>query len=173
VAAAWVHDEPVELLIGPGHEFAAEDAVSPAGLAGHRIWMPDLTPGTEWAAYYGEFAAAFGLSLDTAGPGSGTEPLLDTLAGTPGVATLVGEGTRFVWPADYGLRRVALRGPVPVYPHALIWHRDNPHPDLAALRAHLAAARPAPSAVPVWTPAGAAPAPGRPLAGTHVPSRDV
>ncbi|MBK3569470.1 LysR family transcriptional regulator, partial [Streptomyces sp. MBT62] len=25
----------------------------------------------------------------------------------------------------------------PVYPHSLLWHRDNPHPALTALRTHL------------------------------------
>ena len=30
-----------------------------------------------------------------------------------------------------------MRDPVPVYPHSLVWHGDNPHPALAALRKHL------------------------------------
>jgi hypothetical protein len=30
-------------------------------------------------------------------------------------------------------------GPTAVYPHSLLWHRDNRHPALAALRDHLAA----------------------------------
>jgi DNA-binding transcriptional LysR family regulator len=39
-------------------------------------------PGTEWAAYYCELAAAFGFAIDTAGPNFGTEPLVDGLAGS-------------------------------------------------------------------------------------------
>ena len=45
------------------------------------------------------------------GPNFGTEPLIDTIAGSPDLATFVGEQTRLVWPADYDLRRVAVRGP--------------------------------------------------------------
>jgi hypothetical protein len=44
-------------------------------------------------------AAAFGLTIDTTGPDFGTEPLLDVIADSPDLATLVGEQTRFVWPA--------------------------------------------------------------------------
>ena len=35
-----------------------------------------------------------------------------------------------------------MRDPTPVYPHSLIWRRDNPHPALATLRRYLAAGRP-------------------------------
>jgi len=31
---------------------------------------------------------------------SGTEPLLDTIAASPSLATLVGEQTRITWPAE-------------------------------------------------------------------------
>jgi hypothetical protein len=37
-------------------------------VAGHRIWMPGIVPGTEWAAFYAELAAAFGLSIDSSLP---------------------------------------------------------------------------------------------------------
>ena len=41
IAAARVHDEPVQLLTGPGHALAEARAVTPAGLAGHRkAWRP-------------------------------------------------------------------------------------------------------------------------------------
>src|SRR4051794_364540 len=68
IEAIRVLDEPVQLLTGPTHEFAAARAVTPAQLAGHRIWMPGIVAGTEWAAYYDELAAAFGLTIDTIGP---------------------------------------------------------------------------------------------------------
>ncbi|WP_405661983.1 hypothetical protein [Streptomyces sp. NBC_01166] len=42
----------------------------------------------------------------------------------------------------HDLRRIPVRDPAPVYPHALVRRRSNPHPALAALRAYLAAARP-------------------------------
>ncbi|KDQ67503.1 hypothetical protein DT87_09820 [Streptomyces sp. NTK 937] len=46
--------------------------------------------------------------------------------------------THLVRPADHGLRRVAVREPTPVDPYSLVWHRDNRHPAMAALRDHLA-----------------------------------
>jgi DNA-binding transcriptional LysR family regulator len=152
IAAARVFDEPVQLLTGPAHELAAARAVAPGELVGHRIWMPGIVPGTEWAAYYRDLATAFGLTIEVTGPDFGTEPLLDTIADSRSLATLVGEQTRLVWPADHGLRRIALRDPTPVYPHSLLWHRDNPHPTLAALRAHLSARRAADSHTETWTP---------------------
>lgn len=152
VASMAVLDEPLLLLCGPAHALATAPAVTPAQLAGHRIWMPGIVPGTEWAAYYAEFAAAFGLSIDAIGPNFGTEVVLDTIADSAEVATLVGEGVRLLWPAGHDLRRVPIKDPRPVYPHSLVWRRDNAHPALAALRAHL---RPGARAADVWRPSWA------------------
>ena len=58
--------------------------------------MPGLVSGTEWGAYYDELAAVFGLSIDVTGPEFGSEPLLDTIASTAALATLVGEQTHLV-----------------------------------------------------------------------------
>jgi DNA-binding transcriptional LysR family regulator len=149
VESMAVLDEPLQLLCGPAHALAAVGAVTPVQLAGHRIWMPGLVPGTEWGAYYAEFAAAFGLSIDAVGPNFGTEVVLDTIAESAGVATLVGAGIRLLWPAGHDLRRVPIANPTPVYPHSLLWRRDNPHPALAALRDHL---RPGARAAGVWRP---------------------
>ncbi|MEU6539246.1 LysR family transcriptional regulator [Streptomyces sp. NPDC047000] len=140
IRATRVLDEPLQLLTGPGHELAAARTVAPAALAGRRIWMPGNTAGTEWAQFYDELAAAFGLTIDVVGPHFGTEPLVDALADSAELATFVGEGTHLLWPASYDLRRIGLSEPVPLYPHSLIWHADNPHPALALLRDHLAAA---------------------------------
>ncbi|MGK3199821.1 LysR family transcriptional regulator [Amycolatopsis sp. MEPSY49] len=138
LAAQWVSDEPIQLLCGPAHPLAGSASVTPAELAGHRIWMPGVVPGTEWGAYYAEFAAAFGLSIDAAGPNFGTEVVLDTIAESGEVATLVGAGSRVLWPPGHDLRRVPIENPAPVYPHSLVWRRDNAHPGLAALRRHFA-----------------------------------
>jgi DNA-binding transcriptional LysR family regulator len=145
IEAARVFDEPVQLLTGPGHKYAAAAAVKPDHLAGHWIWMPGVVPGTEWGEYYEAFAD------------SGTEPLLDVIAASPAVATLVGEQTHLLWPAEFDLRRIALRDPAPVYPHSLIWRADNPHPALAALRNHLRdhLASAPPVAAGTWVPAWA------------------
>ncbi len=152
IKATRVFDEPHRLLTGPAHEFASARAVTLAQLAGHRIWIPGITPGTEWAAYYDELAATFGLTIDAVGPNFGTEPLLDVIADSPDLATFVGEQTRLLWPADYGLRRIAVRDPTPVYPHSLIWRDDNPHPALTALRDHLGSTWPNHRDAETWTP---------------------
>ena len=154
IEAARVFDEPVQLLTGPGHPYAAATAVKPDELAGHWIWMPGVVPGTEWGEYYEALAESFGLTIDTTGPRSGTEPLLDVIAASPAVVTLVGEQTHLLWPAEFDLRRIALRDPAPVYPHSLIWRSDNPHPALAALRDHFGSATPASPGT--WVPAWAA-----------------
>ncbi|MEU6380740.1 LysR family transcriptional regulator [Streptomyces sp. NPDC046909] len=152
IATARVHDEPVQLLTGPRHALATAREVTPARLAGHRIWMPGLVPGTEWADYYEEFATEFGLTIEATGPDFGTDPLLDTIADSALLATLVGAETRMVWPASQDLRRIALRDPAPVYPHSLLWRADNAHPALETLRTFLEGARPGLGGAETWTP---------------------
>ncbi|MFD5251510.1 LysR family transcriptional regulator [Streptomyces bobili] len=150
--SARVLDEPLQLLTGPAHALAGARSVSLAQLAGHRIWMPGIVPGTEWAAYYDDLVAEFGLTIEATGPNFGSDALLDTVADTPALATFMGEHTRLVWPAGHDLRRIPVTDPTPVYPHSLIWRRDNPHPALTALRAHLDSAQPARPGTSVWTP---------------------
>ncbi|MFQ6143699.1 LysR family transcriptional regulator [Streptomyces seoulensis] len=152
IESVRVLDEPLQLLTGPAHALARARSVSVARLAGHRIWMPGVVPGTEWAAYYDDLTAEFGLTIEATGPNFGSDALLDTIADTPALATFMGEHTRLVWPAGHGLRRIPVTDPVPVYPHSLLWHRDNPHPALATLRAHLAAAAARPGGADTWTP---------------------
>ncbi|NDU74837.1 LysR family transcriptional regulator [Actinomadura sp. DSM 109109] len=153
IESAWVLDEPLQLLTGPGHMLAGARSVPLTDVAGHRIWMPGIVPGTEWAAYYDDLVAEFGISIEATGPNFGSDALLDTVADTPALATFMGGHTRLVWPAGHGLRRIPVTGPTPVYPHSLLWHRDNPHPALPTLRAHLAATAAAPDAAATWAPA--------------------
>ncbi|MBP0455783.1 LysR family transcriptional regulator [Kitasatospora sp. RG8] len=152
VESVRVLDEPLHLLTGPAHALANAKSVTPAQLTGHRIWMPGIAPGTEWGAYYDDLAAEFGLTIETTGPNFGSDALLDTVADTPALATFMGEHTRLVWPAGQDLRRIPVTDPVPVYPHSLLWHRDNPHPALASLRAHLTATAPGHDTPGTWTP---------------------
>ncbi|MEU2561581.1 LysR family transcriptional regulator [Streptomyces longispororuber] len=152
IRALPVLDEPLRLFTGPAHPFAAAEAVALADLAGHRIWMPSNAPGTEWAAYYDALAAAFGLTIDTIGPDFGVEALLDTIADSATLATFLSEHTPLVWPVGHDMRLIPLRDPTPVYPHSLLWHADNPHPALAALRGHLAPARPGERDDGTWRP---------------------
>ena len=130
IRTARVIDEHHELLVGPRHALANARSVTPAQLAEHRIWMPGMAPGTEWADYYDELAAAFGLTIDVVGPVFGNEALLAEIADSAELATLVGERSRYLWPDSYDLRRIPVRDPAPIYPMSLIWRDDNPHPAL-------------------------------------------
>jgi DNA-binding transcriptional LysR family regulator len=152
IKTARVIDEPHQLLVGPRHALANARAVTPAQLAGHRIWMPGIAAGTEVAGYFDELAATFGLTLDVVGPVFGNEALLAEIADSSELATLVGEGTRYLWPDSYDLRRIPVRDPALIYPMSLIWRDDNPHPALAKFRDYLDARRPNPPNIEVWTP---------------------
>lgn len=152
IKAARAIDERHQLLVGPRHPLANARAVTPARLAGHRIWMPGLAARGEVADYYDELAAAFGFTIDMIGPVFGNEALLDEIADSSDLATLIGEGSRYLWPDSYDLRRVPIRDPAPVYPLSLIWREDNPHPALARFRDYVDARRAAASDAEVWTP---------------------
>ncbi|MEV0116973.1 LysR family transcriptional regulator [Streptomyces sp. NPDC050844] len=154
VSAERVLDDPLQLLVGPGHPLAAAKSLTPADLAGHRIWIPGIKQGTEWAAYYDELTAAFDLRIDAVGPDFGTEALMDSIADSTALATLIGTRDRYVWPATHDLRRIPVEGPTPVYPHSFLHRTANPHPILVALRRHLIEARPTPPA-DAWTPSWA------------------
>jgi DNA-binding transcriptional LysR family regulator len=144
-------DVPLELLVGPAHSLAEAREVRPADLAGHRIWIPGIRPGTEWAEFYQALSEAFGLSIDALGPNFGDEALMDALADSASLATLVGSGDRYLWPQAHDLRRVPLRDPTPVYPHVLLFRSGDRHPVLSALREHLRTSGPR-TPGEVWAP---------------------
>ncbi|WP_431997341.1 LysR family transcriptional regulator [Streptomyces fungicidicus] len=152
IESVRVLDEPLQLLTGPGHALAGVRSVTVAELAGHRIWMPGIVPGSEWGAYYADLVAEFGLTIEATGPNFGSDALLDTVADTPALATFMGELTRLVWPAGHDLRRIPVTDPTLVYPHSLLWRRDNPHPALAVLRGHLATTVAGQDTAGTWTP---------------------
>jgi DNA-binding transcriptional LysR family regulator len=152
ISTALVIEESHELLVGPRHPLANARTVTPAQLAGHRIWMPGLAARGEVADYYAELASAFGLTMDMLGPVFGNEALLDEIADSSDLATLVGERSRYMWPDTYDLRRIAIRDPRPVYPMSLIWRGDNPHPALAKLRNYLDTRRTDAPDGEVWIP---------------------
>jgi len=152
IESVRVLDEPHQLLTGPAHALADARSVTLAELTGHRIWMPGLVPGTEWTAYYDDLVAEFGLTVEATGPNFGSDALLDTIADTPALATFTTARTRLVWPAGHDLRRIPVTDPTPVYPHSLLWHRDNPHPALPALRTHLATTTNDQDTTETWTP---------------------
>ncbi|GAA3853424.1 LysR family transcriptional regulator [Streptomyces sedi] len=142
IRAERLLDAPLELLVGPGHPLAGASRVRPTDLAGHRIWVPGIRPGTEWGAFYQALSETFGLSIDALGPHFGDEALMDALAESPSLATLVGGGDRYLWPETHDLRRIPLHQPTPVYPHMLLTRTDDRHPVLTALRDHLRATGP-------------------------------
>jgi DNA-binding transcriptional LysR family regulator len=109
-----------------------------------------MARGTEWADYYDELAAAFGLTIDVIGPVFGYEALLAEIADSWDLATLVGERSRYLWPDSYDLRRIPIRDPVPVYPMSVIWRDDNPHPALSKLRGYLESRRASADDTEVW-----------------------
>ncbi|MET7458839.1 LysR family transcriptional regulator [Nonomuraea sp. NPDC005501] len=128
-----VLDFPLELLVGPRHPLASARTLTPTRLRRHRIWVPGIAPRSEWAEFYDQLAAAFDLRIDGAGPNFGVEALLDTLAESADVATLVGSRDRLVWPTSYDLRRIPVVNPTIAYPQSLIFPRTNPHPGLRAI----------------------------------------
>ncbi|TKA04785.1 LysR family transcriptional regulator [Actinacidiphila oryziradicis] len=152
IKAARVIDEPHQLLVGPRHPLANARAVTPGQLAGHRIWMPGLDARGEVAAYYDELATTFGVTIDVVGPVFGNEALLAEIADSSDLATLVGEGSRYLWPDSYDLRRIPIHDPTPVYPMSLIWRDDNPHPALIELRSYLDSRRTDSPDTNVWIP---------------------
>ncbi|MDT0344384.1 LysR family transcriptional regulator [Streptomyces litchfieldiae] len=129
-------DSPLELLVGPGHPLAAARTLTPPRLRGHRIWVPGIAPGTEWAKFYDQLATEFDLRVDAAGPNFGNEVLLDALADSADVATLVGARDRYIWPANHDLRRIPIVRPTLAYPLFLIIPGTNPHPGLRAITDH-------------------------------------
>ncbi|GAA1987587.1 LysR family transcriptional regulator [Catenulispora subtropica] len=155
VACARVLDEPLDVLIGPRHALADARTVTLAQLAGHRVWIPGIVPGAEWAVYYEQLASAFGLAIDGIGPNFGTDHLMDVIAGASDVATFLGDKTRLAWPAGHDLRRIPVRDPTPAYPHSLLWRSDDRHPGLAALRRHLASGPGSAEGARLWTPTAA------------------
>lgn len=151
ISAERLLDAPLQLLVGPGHPLADAPWVKPADLAGHRIWIPGIVPGTEWAAFYQALSEVFGLSVDALGPNFGDEALMDALADSASLATLVTSGDRYLWPQTHDLRRIPLHEPTPVYPHVLLCRTGDQHPVLAALRDHLRTSGPR-TPDDVWAP---------------------
>jgi len=151
--AARVIDDRHEVLVGSQHPLANAKSVSPAELADHPIWMPGMP--AEPLGYYRDLAEAFGLTIDTIGPSFGAEALLEEIAGSARLATFVGEGSRYLWPERYDLRRIPVVDPTPVYPLSVVWRADNPHPVLADFLAFLRARYRATAGDDVWVPAWA------------------
>jgi DNA-binding transcriptional LysR family regulator len=147
-------DSPLELLVGPRHPLAAARTLTPPQLRRHRIWVPGMAPRSEWAEFYDQVATEFDLRIDAAGPHFGDDVLLDALADSAEVATLVGARDRYIWPTNYDLRRIPIVNPTLAYPLSLILPRTSPHPGLAGILTHLESLPQLPGTVwlPSWAP---------------------
>ncbi|MFI9504796.1 LysR family transcriptional regulator [Nocardia sp. NPDC052566] len=143
-------DSPLELLVGPRHPLAAARTVTPHQLRKLRIWVPGIAPGSEWSEFYDQLTTAFDLRIDAAGPNFGNEVLLDTLADSADMATLVGARDRYIWPTNHDLRRIPIVNPTLAYPLSLMLPTTNPHPGLRPIIDHFASLTPLPE--PVWRP---------------------
>ncbi|MEV4002775.1 LysR family transcriptional regulator [Actinomadura sp. NPDC049753] len=146
-------DSPLELLVGPRHPLASARKLTPPQLRGHRIWVPGIAPRSEWGEFYDQLATEFDLRIDAAGPHFGDDVLLDVLADSAEVATLVGARDRYVWPATHDLRRIPIVDPVLAYPVSLILPSGNPHPGLRAITTYLGSLPRLPETV--WLPSWA------------------
>lgn len=149
--AARVIDDRHELLVGPRHPLANAKTVALAELTEHPIWMPGMSD-AEPMGYYEDLAQAFGLTIDTIGPSFGVEALLAEIADSARLANFVGEGSRYLWPESYDLRRIPIVDPTPVYPLSVIWRADNTHPVLANFLNYLFTRYEETSRDDVWVP---------------------
>jgi DNA-binding transcriptional LysR family regulator len=149
--SARVIDDRHELLVGPRHPLANARTVPLAELTRHPIWMPGMAD-SEPIGYYDDLAKAFGLTIDRIGPSFGVDALLAEIADSNRLATFVGEGSRYLWPESYDLRRLPVVSPTPVYPMSVIWRADNPHPVLANFVEYLRTRYRSTTGDDVWTP---------------------
>ncbi|MEU1412012.1 LysR family transcriptional regulator [Streptomyces sp. NPDC005731] len=147
-------DSPLELVVGPRHPLASARALTPAQLRGYRIWVPGIAPRSEWAEFYDQLTTEFDLRVDAAGPNFGNEVLLDILADSADVATLIGARDRYIWPTSYDIRRIPIMNPTLAYPISLILPRANPHPGLQSIINHFGSLAPLPETT--WLPSWAA-----------------
>jgi DNA-binding transcriptional LysR family regulator len=150
LAHAPVALDPLHVLVGTAHPLAGRRLVTMAELAGTTAWMPGNTPGTEWTAWFTDLAAEFALRIETRGPNFGFDQLLDDVARSTDTFTFAGEGVRVPWHPD--LVRIPVAPPVPCYAHSLLWRRDNRHPLLPALVAHLKGGYRPPTRAECWLP---------------------
>ncbi|MFB7718078.1 LysR family transcriptional regulator [Nocardia sp. NPDC056100] len=127
--------EPLYVLVGRNHRFAHQRTVRPTDLAGAIARMPGNEPGSEWAQFYDDLAAEFGLTIDTSGPDFGLDHLLDEIAHSEQSFVFSGERLRVPWHRD--IVQIPIVDPTPTYPHSMLWHRRNPHPALPELINHV------------------------------------
>lgn len=150
VQMIFAFNSPLELLAGPRHPLASARTLTPPQLRKHRIWVPGIAPRSEWAEFYDQLATHFDLRIDAAGPNFGNEVLLDAIADSADLATLVGSRDRYIWPTTHDLRRIPISGPTILYPLSLILPKTHPHPGLTRIIDYLRTLEP--PSEPAWLP---------------------
>ena len=136
VEALPAYLEPMHILVGRGHPLAGADRVAMADLAGLSAWIPGARrPETEWADFYRELSAEFGVEIATSGPSFGFDDEVDRIAASPDLFTFVGERSRVPW--TRGAVQIPIVDPTVLFPWSLLWHPRNRHPVLPRLIAHL------------------------------------
>jgi len=135
-AGPVLHDRH-QLLVGPRHPLADHRQLTLADLVDHPIWMFPMPADSEPGMYYRELADIFGLTIDVVDPNFGNEALLDEIAESHRLATLIGQGSRYLWPTSYDLRRIPIVRPTPIFPLHAVWADQNTHPALPRLLDYL------------------------------------
>ncbi|WP_237742901.1 LysR family transcriptional regulator [Actinopolymorpha alba] len=123
--------EPLHVLVGRDHALADQRQVEIERLAGSTVWMPGNAPGSEWADYYTALGAAFDIRIDASGPDFGWDYFVEEISAGERIGLGVTERTRV--PRHPSTVQIPIVDPVPVYPCALLWHRQNHHPVLGQL----------------------------------------
>ncbi|MBW4718197.1 LysR family transcriptional regulator [Saccharothrix sp. SC076] len=151
LASTPAHLEPTLVIVAAGHPLAGRGRVGMAELAGATAWMPGNAPNSEWAEFWDEVSADFGVRIDTTGPNFGYEHFVGGVAADPDRIAFIGEQCRV--PDHPGVVRVALDPPVPHYPWSLLWNPRHRHTALPALIGHVRAGFTPYDPARMWLPA--------------------
>ncbi|MEV0675221.1 LysR family transcriptional regulator [Actinosynnema sp. NPDC050436] len=146
------HVERTLVVVGRGHPLAGRDRVGMAELAGATAWMPGNAPDSEWAEFWDEVSAAFGVRIDTTGPNFGYEHFVGGIAADTDRIGFIGEQCRV--PDHPDVVRVAITPPFPAYPWSVLWHPDNGHALLPDLVEHVRRRFRARDLAGAWLPEG-------------------
>jgi DNA-binding transcriptional LysR family regulator len=127
LAHRLVRLEPVDAVLGAGHELAGRDTLRPADLGDGTLVFPAAGERLDFLTRFADF---FGIASRSYGPNLGLRHLLDRVRADPRAFTLLPAD---VAAATAGVRVIPLADPVPLYAWSLVWPRDEHHPRLPAL----------------------------------------
>jgi DNA-binding transcriptional LysR family regulator len=128
LARRLIRLEPVDAVLGAGHPLASADELRPADLRGSVVWFPAEF---ERLDFLRAFCERFEIASRDGGPNLGLDALLDALAGSPGLVTLL--PADLVLPDRADVRTIPLTDPTPLYAWSLVWRRADTGPRLSGL----------------------------------------